>query len=117
MTEELSDYDIVFGAMCFAIPPNEEDEAFAALSRMNETIKQLEEQVEHLLGVISRAAALTNNNPNPAVLQANIILNNEIKEQGAKVSTYGKNRQFDSEADMYEAITGHRPSLEQEHGQ
>jgi hypothetical protein len=51
-----------------------------AIAERDLTIQQLEEQLEHLLGVISRAAALTNGSSNPAVLQANIILNNELKE-------------------------------------
>jgi hypothetical protein len=52
------------------------------LKEQDRIIHQLEEQVEHLLRVISRTEALTNNNPNPAVLQANIILNNELKGEG-----------------------------------
>jgi hypothetical protein len=55
MSKEPTDYDIVFGAMCFAIPPNEEDEAFAALTRMNETIQQLEALLEAAIVVIQRS--------------------------------------------------------------
>jgi hypothetical protein len=52
MSEEPTDYDVVFGAMCFAIPPNEEDEAFAALSRMDETIQQLRDRVDYLQRIV-----------------------------------------------------------------